>query len=222
MRRHLACLALLVSACTEPNAPAGEPDGASADAPPPADAAAEPVEERAFQWLLGRFDSRRQAEVDPAYFAIEVRTCRVSAPELGERVLYLEQSRVGMAPYRQRIYVVGAEGQAGTDAVSVVYELVDPSRHVGLCEDSPEASFAPEDVTERVGCAVHLRAEGDRFVGGTSERQCPSTLMGATYATSEVELRADGFTSWDRGYDDAGRQVWGATEGPYQFVRQAP
>ena len=29
------------------------------------------------------------------------------------------------------------------------------------------------------------------------------------------------FHSWDRGFDASGKQVWGATAGPYEFVKQA-
>jgi hypothetical protein len=44
-------------------------------------------------------------------------------------------------------------------------------------------------------------------------------MRGASYATSEVVLRDDGLDTWDRGFDDAGKQVWGATKGAYQFRR---
>jgi hypothetical protein len=183
--------------------------------------AAEPVEHRAFRYLLGRFDSATQARADPRYFSIDVEACRVEVPSLGPRVLYLEQARTGMAPYRQRLYVLERDG-ADDRVVSRVFELNTPRKYVGLCSDPSRAAFTPDDVVEREGCAVHLTARGDGFVGGTVGHSCESTLMGASYATSEVELRPDGFTSWDRGYDAAGRQVWGATAGPYRFVRRTP
>jgi hypothetical protein len=81
---------------------------------------------------------------------------------------------------------------------------------------------APDDVVERAGCAVHLTRMGDRFEGGTDGQGCESTLMGAAYATSVVVLRANGFSSWDRGFNAADMQVWGATAGPYLFARRVP
>jgi hypothetical protein len=33
-------------------------------------------------------------------------------------------------------------------------------------------------------------------------------------------VTANEITSWDRGFDSAGKQVWGATKGPYQFKKQ--
>ena len=62
---------------------------------------------------------------------------------------------------------------------------------------------------------------GDRFEGGTVGQGCESTLMGATYASSQVVLRAEGSSSWDRGFDASGRRVWGATAGPCRFERRS-
>ena len=212
---------------TTPTADAAAPDAAAPDAAvpdaavPDAPAPVEPVESAVFRHLVGRFDSGAQALTDPRYFSIRVEACRVAAPLLGERVLYLEQSRTGMAPYRQRLYVIERDG--GDDrAVSRVFELNTPTGYVGLCADPKRETFTPDDVVERTGCAVHLTRMGDRFEGGTDERACESTLMGAAYATSVVVLRANGFSSWDRGFNAADMQVWGATAGPYLFARRVP
>ncbi len=196
---------------------ASAPDASAPDVAPPV----EPVESAVFRHLLGRFDSAAQALSDARYLAIRVEACRVAAPLLGERVLYLEQSRTGMAPYRQRLYVIERDG-ADDRAVSRVFELNNPASYVGLCADPSRETFTPDDVIERAGCAVHLTRVGDRFEGGTDGRACESTLMGASYATSEVVLRATGFSSWDRGFNAAATQVWGATAGPYLFARRGP
>lgn len=58
--------------------------------------------------------------------------------------------------------------------------------------------------------------------GATTGDGCGSALRGAAYATSEVVLTPDTLRSWDRGYDKAGKQVWGAVKGPYVFVKQVP
>ena len=198
------------------DAPVGR-DGA-VDATP--DVPATPDEERVYRALLGRFDSRAQALRDPRYLAIQLLTCEVAVPDLGPRVMYVEQARADAlnAPYRQRLYVVEPE-EGGVR--SRVFEFNTPAMVVGLCADPSRADVRPEDVVEREGCAVHLRADGTRFTGGTRGEGCESTLMGARYATSEVELRDDGLDSWDRGFNAQGTQVWGATAGAYRFVRRA-
>ncbi|HEU4403749.1 MAG TPA: chromophore lyase CpcT/CpeT, partial [Polyangiaceae bacterium] len=105
---------------------------------------------------------------------------------------------------------------------SRVFELRAPEAAVGACARPERPRFAAADAAERAGCAVELDwHEGERaFAGSTSGRACPSGLRGASYATSEVRLDAERLVSWDRGYDDAGKQVWGATKGPYEFVRR--
>ena len=40
-----------------------------------------------------------------------------------------------------------------------------------------------------------------------------------SYTTSEVSIEARAITSWDRGFDADGAQVWGAEKGPYVFAR---
>ena len=185
------------------------------------DAAVPPasVLERAVAQLTGRFDSSAQAAADRRYFAISLVVCPVVAPELGEHVLYVEQARAESprAPYRQRIYVVTA---AGDEVVSSVYELAAPAAAVGACADPSRLTPTPGTVIERAGCSVYLRPDGDGFVGATRGQDCASSLQGASYATSEVTLTPTGLRSWDRGFDVAGMQVWGAVAGPYQFLRQ--
>ena len=69
-----------------------------------------------------------------------------------------------------------------------------------------------------------MRAASNRggptvFYGGTVGTGCASTLRGAAYATSEVELFPDRLETWDRGYDAGGAQAWGATGSGYVFDR---
>jgi hypothetical protein len=53
-------------------------------------------------------------------------------------------------------------------------------------------------------------------------RQADGTAMDLQNATSVVVLRANGFSSWDRGFNAVDMQVWGATAGPYLFARRVP
>ncbi len=177
---------------------------------------------RLYRYLLGRFDSADQAQADNRYFAIQLLSCPVLAPALGEKVMYIEQARLEspQQPYRQRLYVV-TPGETEGSAVSRVYELVAPQAAVNLCA-GPERTFAASDVVAREGCDVVLSYQEGRFVGGTVGKDCASTLQGASYATSEVILEESLLESWDRGYDANDRQVWGAVAGPYRFVRRTP
>ena len=178
--------------------------------------------------LIGDFSSADQARLDPEFREVVLHARRIWAgPDhpkgTGDAVwLYVEQAMAEAQdkPYRQRVYRLQAQGDA---VVSEVYALrADPLRWAGQWKD-PWAfeAIGPEDLDERSGCAVVLRRVDEHsFLGSTVGGGCPSELKGAVYATSEVRLAADGMTSWDRGYDAAGKQEWGATQGAYRFERQ--
>ena len=73
-----------------------------------------------------------------------------------------------------------------------------------------------------VSAIALARWDGQAFVTDPAGKKCPSSLQGATYATSQVDLLDDRMVSWDRGFDDTGKQVWGATKGGYEFIRRSP
>ena len=54
-------------------------------------------------------------------------------------------------------------------------------------------------------------------MGKTGDDSCVSTMRGASFARSEVEILEDKVISWDRGFDADGKYVWGAEKGPYIF-----
>ena len=188
---------------------------------------------RVRELLTGRFDSSAQAATTPDYFDIHLAICPISAPSLGRHVLYVEQARADKLaePYRQRLYVV-EPGEPG-EVISRVFEFTDPAPFTGFCDraEADRPAYSDGLAAEKVGCAVHLRemaynSDEQRgsersmgFGGGTEGDGCPSSLRGATHATSTVILNSAGMQSWDQGYDAAGTQVWGATAGPYHFLR---
>lgn len=176
-------------------------------------------------WMMGSFDSGEQAAADSAFFDIHLQM----APIWNERAdgpwLYVEQAVAGSLdkPYRQRVYHL-TEPEPGL-FVSEVYELPAPAlRFAGAWNhDSLLVGLTPDSLAARQGCGVHLRWDAARqaYAGRTPGEGCLSSLRGATYATSEVTVHADGLESWDRGWDAQGKQVWGAVKSGYQFRRQA-
>ena len=176
-----------------------------------------------FRYLRGHFDSADQAATNPSYYAIELAMCVVEAPELGAMALYVEQAVAGDEPYRQRIYVIEDGVQPDVQARSVMYELSYGTPWSGFCDGESTATgvVTPDYVSVLEGCDVTVEWDGERFSGGTVEGACLNDWGGATYATSEVMLAADRLESWDQGWDADGAYVWGATAGPYEFVRRS-
>lgn len=180
--------------------------------------------DKVYSLLAGRFDSADQARSSPGFSAIQLVACPADVPALGPRVLYVEQAQMDSpdAPYRQRVYSIEPGEPMESAAMSRVFELAVPGSSVGGCGLSVRPRFTREELVERVGCAVSLHADGKVFRGGTSGRGCPSSLKGATYATSELVLDTLGFRLWDRGFDPGGTQTWGSGSGPSVFVRRTP
>lgn len=186
-------------------------------------AAPDPGLERLTARMTGSFSSAAQSETDERFRDVRLHVSRIW-PERSDAVwLYVEQAMADRldAPYRQRVYRLTRSGEESF--VSAVYELAEPAAAVGAWKlERPLADLAPEALVVRPGCAVTLREDPEgTFSGSTAERQCASALRGASWASSEVRIDANGMTSWDRGFDAEGRQVWGSEAGPYRFVREA-
>jgi len=183
--------------------------------------------------MTGTFSSSMQASLDPAFRAVVLHMVPILHLEdeaEDDRWLYIEQAMADapQRPYRQRVYRLRAiDGVDGARFESSVFELGDdPLRFAGAWNDARRlAAIDRNALIRRDGCEVILEAivEPDgsrRWLGATIDARCLSTLFGATYATSEVEITETLIRTWDRGYDAEGIQVWGSTAGAYEFRRE--
>lgn len=194
---------LLTSSCTkEPATQSGDPELAEL-----------------FSLMQGSFNSLSQSVSNPDYFNISLHMYPIWFDR--GNWLYVEQAMFDRqeAPYRQRIYEVRRDSLGQLE--SVIYTIPNEADFVQKW-NQPQAfeSLTPDMLEKREGCSVFLnRVQDNYFTGSTIEGACPSDLRGATYATSVVAIYEGRMVSWDRGFDSAGNQVWGATAGGYIFER---
>ena len=172
-----------------------------------------------FTLMQGSFNSAVQAEVDSSYYNISLHMYPIWEDK--GNFLYVEQALNSMQnkPYRQRIYEV--KRTSDSTFSSAVYNLNVDSLWIGKWK-TPKAfdSIAIGDIDLKQGCEVVLkRVAPKHFVGKTGDSTCVSTMRGASFARSEVEILEDKIMSWDRGFDTQGNYVWGAEKGPYIFNR---
>ena len=175
------------------------------------------------QYMSGSFSSELQSKNDSDYFDIRLRMEPIWSSNEQEFFLYVEQAMSTSIdePYRQRIYRVVKESD--DRFVSYIYGLRSPERFVGKSgSDAVFGSITRDSLRALDGCEVRLvfNPKLNQFEGSTGERSCPSSRSGATYTTSKVVIRETGMNSWDQGWNDAGTQVWGATKGGYEFLKQ--
>ena len=197
-------------------------DGEAADQKATPDAASPATLKQLAAWMTGGFDSSKQGKSDPTYYNITLVMKRIwTSSKKAGYWLYVEQSVTGSQPYRQRVYLLEDLG-AGKFS-SKVFDFknaADKAAATGSWSKvAPLNNLTESDIVEKTGCEVILTwdAVKKRFTGGTVGKKCLSTLSGASYASSKVDVFKGKLTSWDQGFDSAGAQVWGATAGGYVF-----
>lgn len=171
--------------------------------------------------LVGSYSSQKQSEQDKDYFDIRLRIVPIWTDRTDGPWLYVEQATAAALdkPYRQRVYRLSHV--SGNTYRSDVYLLPEPAlNYAGAWRNQALfGKLTPERLDLKGGCGVVMTYDPatGTFTGGTQGNGCESTLRGAAYATSEVTMTNDLLVSWDRGYDAAGKQMWGAEKGGYRF-----
>jgi CpeT/CpcT family (DUF1001) len=173
-------------------------------------------------WLTGTFERKDQGS-DKAPEAVRVVVVAVPKSRIanGSFVLYRELAAAPRLdePSEQRFYRLE---EAGDTVRMRAFDPKDPILVRGKWRDpSALALYGASDVRERPGCTIVLKKKGDLWEGETPGTDCPATVKTAATMTSALILAQDGFTQWDRGFDEKGRQVWTSPEGGTRFLKRS-
>ncbi len=172
--------------------------------------------------MSGEFSSEEQANEDSLFYNINLVMFPIWENDPNAKWLYVEQAvtRLIDKPYRQRVYKLSK--QKNGVIASSVFELPNPSKFIHGW-NTPEI-FEPinaDSLMIRQGCAVYLRKGANNcYTGSTKDKECLSTMRGASYATSKVNICPDQVISWDQGWDNDDKQVWGAETKGYIFKKK--
>lgn len=170
-----------------------------------------------FSLMQGSFNSANQAAQDSSYYNISLHMYPIWKDK--GNYLYVEQALNSMQqrPYRQRVYKVTRLNDSIFS--SAIYTIPHDSLWIGKWKTPEDFDrISPEYLEERTGCEVLLQRLGENhYKGATGIKTCESSLRGASYATSEVEINPTQILSWDRGFDSIGNHVWGAEKAGYIF-----
>jgi hypothetical protein len=174
------------------------------------------------RWMVGSFSSQEQSQRDSNFFDIRLQVYPIWKNRTDGHWLYVEQASASSMdkPYRQRIYQLTLTSRG---MESIIYTFDNPLSYAGKPEVIEQ--LTRENLTTREGCEVVItRKDKNTFTGSTIEKNCPSELRGASYATSEATITKKGMITLDMGFNSANVQVWGSTFGGYQFkkVNAAP
>lgn len=170
--------------------------------------------------MAGSYTSAEQAAADTNYYDIELELVRIWPERKDGAWFYVEQAtaKAKDKPYRQRVYHLQQVNE--NTFTSDVLAISNGEKYFGAYNDAALlAQVSPDSVAMLNGCTITLTHKGENYVGSTNERDCSNAWGKSTYATSEVTISPGLMESWDRGYNDAGEQVWGAENGGYRFIK---
>ena len=172
--------------------------------------------------MTGTFSSAEQAANDSLYYDINLVMHPIWENDENYKWLYVEQAVTASLekPYRQRVYRLQKIDKNVIE--SRVFTLKNPEDYIHAW-DNPALfeSINSNSLVLREGCSVFLSGSSDGcYSGSTNEKDCGSTLRGASYATSIVEICPEQIVSWDQGWDSEDNQVWGAEKAGYIFKRK--
>lgn len=176
------------------------------------------------RWLTGRMEAIVRSPGSSTPVTVRMITCHVQVPDnqisdLNPTVfLYQEQALTDnlAEPYRQRFLQISPSALSQT-VRSLAFRPADLKPWRNFCQKSvSERVVQLKDMGQPI-CSVFLKRSGASYVGSTPLDGCPAKSRGAVRITNHIVLRSDGMTTWDRGFDAHGKQVWGAKTESYQF-----
>lgn len=171
--------------------------------------------------MAGSSTSAAQEQADTSYHGIGREMVRIWPKRRDGAWFYVEQATANSKgkPDRQHIHHLSkADDSTFTNET---HTIRGGQAVFGAYADIAKlALLSPDSIDLLDGCAITLHLRSGAYVGSTHQRDCPNQRSGAAYATSEVTLLPDRMISWDRGYNVAGAQVWGALNGGYVFIKR--
>ncbi|TKB49897.1 hypothetical protein FCL40_07020 [Ferrimonas sediminicola] len=181
----------------------------------------EEATERLASWMSGNYSSASQSRELHNYFNLNLHIVPIWPERRDGPWLYTEHASVKRPerPFRQRVLRLQP---APTGVLLHLYELPDPRRFAGAWRVKiPLNGLTPSDLLPRPGCNLLLTYDGQTqgYSGRTDAGSCANRMYGASYAQTDLEIYADRIIRWTKGYDDQGRQLWGAALGGYRFEK---
>ncbi|GAA0725091.1 hypothetical protein GCM10009430_30220 [Aquimarina litoralis] len=171
--------------------------------------------------LTGKFSSKKQAKEESGYAAV----CLINTPIWKHQSGYwfyqeLFSEEKSTAIYNQRIINIKRVDSITLSSTS--YIIPNQKKYInGWKNPSLFDQLTTDSLTVREGCDVYFKKKTSTiYQGKTSKNSCSSSFSKKIlYTTSNIVISSKKISSWDRGYDKEGKQVWGKIQGPYNFIR---
>ena len=173
------------------------------------------------KWFKGNYSTTEQANKDSTIIDLSLKVAQFSIQDTPGNWAYLETafSNDKDNPYRQEVYhfSITSFGLINLD----IYTIKNSASYVGACDnDSLLNRLTLEMLEQKSNCSIIITKTDNIYIGSTAGKNCPSTLRGAKYETTELEITKVDFFLWERGYDARSTQVWGSSTTGYIFKKE--
>jgi CpeT protein len=175
-------------------------------------------------WLQGTYTTTAEAKADTSRNDVTLRIVPIWPQKTDAYWFYVEQAMTYKQekPYRTAVLRIS---ELNGNIESKNYKLPHKEFYYGAWKDPSslsgritDTSIAPDAV-----CSIYFQRKNRRkFKGGTGDAKCPNTRKGASYFTNECYLTKSVFYSWDRGWSQEGKVVWGPEDRGYEFIKVKP
>lgn len=171
--------------------------------------------------ISGNFSSKEQSKKESGYSAVNLYNYPIWKNRSGYWFYQeLFDHKNNTSVYNQRIIHIKRVNSVTISTTSYVIpnqkKYVNSWKNVAVFD-----SLTKDSLKIREGCDVYFKKKTSTIYQGKTEKGTCSSSFSKTisYTTSNIVISRNKISSWDRGYDNQGKQVWGKIQGPYVFLR---
>jgi len=171
-------------------------------------------------WFNGTFSTSEQVASDSQFFNIHLEIIPCTVKDQSGHWYLLKSSFINdiQNPYRLEFYhfsdmdfgFIKIDRYKFADSVSIKSDASD-SLLLG--------NLHINKLQKKEKCSIILSKLNDTFAGSTMGKNCPSSLRKSSYATIDIEIGADEFYLWERGFNKESKQVWGSKVDGHVFKK---
>lgn len=172
--------------------------------------------------LPGAYSTSQQAVNDSYFLDLQLHIVHIDnqADSIGYW-FYLETAFTAdsLRPYKQQVYRL-LPYQLGMVKL-LEYSIPNKEKYVtAWLNPAILNNIINDSLVLKTNCAIVIKELDNIFVGSTTGEGCLSTLRGAVFEATEIEISKKEFYIWNRGYNHKKEQVWGTKESGYSFLKK--
>lgn len=171
--------------------------------------------------MAGSYSSAEQAKADSSYQECELEVQRIWHKRKDGAWLYVEEATADNKEQALRQQVYHIKQVNDSTFMMDVLSIRNGAEFLGAYADAAKLlTLMPDSLQKLEGCSLTLHKRGPFYVGGTQGQYCRGQSDAAAYASSEMVITNESLVTWERGWNNEGKQVWGAEVGGTVFLKR--